>query len=95
MLGFVLGVDGFPEPKDLLKPESITAMVAPSPVFDGYANGWNINKYGNYWHSGSLPGLTSLLVRTRGGYCWAACINTRKNDLGAKLDELMWTLVRA
>lgn len=95
MLGFALGVDGFPDPKDILKPESLAAMITPGTVHDGYACGWNVNPHGNYWHSGSLPGLTSLLVRTRSGYCWAACLNTRKEGLGGKLDELMWTLARA
>ena len=94
MLAFALHVDGFAKPADLLKEESLKAMTAPGLVNEGYACGWNVNQYGNYWHSGSLPGLTSLLVRTRGGYCWAACVNTRGEGLGLALDQLMWQIAK-
>ncbi len=95
MLAFALHVDGFAQPADFLKEESLKSMTAPGIVNEGYACGWNVNKHGNYWHSGSLPGLTSLLVRTRGGYCWAACVNTRGDGLGSALDQLMWQIAKS
>jgi len=94
MLAFALHVDGFAQPADLLKEESLKSMTTPGAVNEGYACGWNVNTHGNYWHSGSLPGLTSLLVRTRGGDCWAACVNTRGKGLGLALDQLMWKIAK-
>ncbi|YCM43556.1 serine hydrolase domain-containing protein [Verrucomicrobiaceae bacterium 227] len=94
MLAFALHVDGFAQPADLLNEESLKLMTTPGSVNEGYACGWNVNKHGNYWHSGSLPGLTSILVRTRGGYCWAACVNTRGESLGSALDQLMWQIAK-
>ena len=95
MVEFALGVDGFAEPADLLKKESLEEMTARGGVNENYACGWSVNKVGNYWHGGSLPGLSSLLVRTAGGYCWAACANTRARGIGLALDRLMWKLSRA
>ena len=94
LVKFALRVDGFADPTDLLKKESITAMTERGGIKDGYACGWRVNKVGNYWHTGSLPGLTSLMVRTSGGYCWAACANTRTEGMSLALDRLMWKLVR-
>ena len=94
MLAFALHVDGFPQPADILAEKSRQSMTTPGAVNEGYACGWNVNKHGNYWHSGSLPGLTSLLVRTLSGYCWAACVNTRGDGLGSDLDQLMWQIAK-
>lgn len=95
MVEFALRVDGFPEPADILKKESIETMTQRSGVNAAYACGWSVNKVGNYWHGGSLPGLTTLLVRTADGHCWAACANTRGAGIGLALDRLMWKIVRA
>ena len=55
-----------------------------------YGKGWVIADYRigpqhgpfsvqhNWAHDGSLPGTTSLLVRSSNGFCWAALINTRQ-----------------
>jgi hypothetical protein len=47
----------------------------------------------NWWHTGSLPGTTTLLVRAANGFCWAALFNGRPegtNKLSAELDSGMW-----
>lgn len=93
MVNFALRVDGFPKPADFLKQESIASMTERSGVNPNYACGWSVNKAGNRWHNGSLPGLSSLLVRTSNGYCWAACANTRKDKMGLALDKLMWKMI--
>ncbi len=77
-----------------MKKESITTMTERAGVNKNYACGWSVNKVGNYWHGGSLPGLTSLLVRTADGHCWAVCANTRSEGIGLALDQLMWKIVR-
>jgi len=92
MLQFALSVDGFCFQPDILEKESLKKMTTGSTANPSYACGWSVNKQGNYWHGGSLPGLTSLLVRTQSGYCWAACINTRQKGIALALDRLMWDL---
>lgn len=49
-----------------------------------YANGWMVRpvKGGeeNHWHTGSLPGTSSLLVRRWDGWVWAVVFNQRSED---------------
>lgn len=92
---FLVHVDGFPVKQDILRPETIRAMTTASNANSGYAKGWCVNKYNNWWHMGSLPGTTTVMARTSGRFCWAALTNTRKNNstLDADLDQLMWNMV--
>jgi hypothetical protein len=65
--------------------------------------GWQVNDIHNWWHTGYLPGTTSLLVRTVASYgpsggeefLWSAATNStnanRATDLD--LDGLMWRVV--
>ena len=85
-----------PAHSPLLRAETFDALNAPpaAPVSrksDGtvmeryYACGWNvrpIDKTGraNYWHDGSLPGTSTLLVRRHDGLSWAVCFNQRSED---------------
>lgn len=73
----------------LLKPDSIRAMTTHG-VSEGYARGWNVNKVPNWWHNGSLPGTTTIMVHTAKGFCWAGLLNGRSEGLGLALDNLMW-----
>jgi hypothetical protein len=36
------------------------------------------------------------MVRTRGGLCWAALTNTRRqgSNMGSDLDQLIWVMAR-
>lgn len=90
---FLVHVDGFK--RDILRPETIRSMTTASKANSGYAKGWCVNQYDNWWHMGSLPGTTTVMVRTSGGFCWAALTNTRKSNstLNADLDHLMWDMV--
>jgi len=82
----------------LLRPKSLGLMYAPPapPVSrraDGtleesyYGCGWSVRPRGgrgaNYWHTGSLPGTASLLVRRWDGLSWVALFNqrSRRRDL--------------
>ena len=94
LVNFAVHTDRFPEPPDLLGEESIATMTERGGVNENYACGWSVNGVGNWWHGGSLPGLSSLLVRTADGHCWAACANTRAKGIGLALDRLMWEIVR-
>ena len=99
-LNHVAGAPGIPA---LLKPTTIQAMTTPAPAFPQgparYARGWMVsdNGAGNWWHNGSLPGSTTIMVRTATGMCWAALTNTRtqpSNEIDTALDQMMWNMVR-
>ncbi len=88
-----------PTRSPLLKRPSLEMMSAPPPPpvsrrSDGslehryYACGWMVRPFGlkgraSYWHSGSLPGTATLLVRRWDGLSWAVLFNQRsaKDDL--------------
>ena len=99
-LNHVAGAPGIPT---LLTPATIQAMTTPAPAYPQgparYARGWMVrdNGAGNWWHSGSLPGSTTIMVRTATGMCWAALTNTRtqpSNEIDTALDQMMWNMVR-
>jgi N-acyl-D-amino-acid deacylase len=84
-----------PQRSPLLKPETFQTMsAAPPPVSrlpDGsladnhYGCGWSVRPVGkngkaNYWHGGSLPGTSTLLVRRWDGLSWAVLFNQRSED---------------
>jgi CubicO group peptidase (beta-lactamase class C family) len=89
---------------NLLKPETIRIMTTPAPAYPQaspakYARGWMVrnNGLGNWWHNGSLPGSTTIMVRTSTGLSWAALASTRtepSNVIDTALDEMMWNMVR-
>jgi CubicO group peptidase (beta-lactamase class C family) len=99
-LNHVAGAPGIPA---LLKPATIKLMTTPAPAYPAgdarYARGWMVrnNGAGNWWHSGSLPGSTTIMVRTPTGMCWAALANTRtqpSNEIDTALDQMMWNIAR-
>jgi CubicO group peptidase (beta-lactamase class C family) len=85
-----------PQKSPLLKPETFRHLYAPPPPpvsrnDDGslrdafYAAGWLVRPVrrdgkANYWHNGSLPGTSTLLVRRWDGLSWAALFNQRSGD---------------
>ena len=95
LVRFAAAVDGTYAPP-LLQPASVATMMTPSRLNPNYARGWSINGR-NWWHSGSLPGTSSVMVRTPGGLCWAALANGRnsKTNSVAAIDRMMWDIVKA
>ncbi len=101
-LRFVLSIDGRTAPQ-VLSASSVATMTArPSiPLWTNsqywYAKGWLIRPSGadaNWWHTGSLPGSTTLVVRNYNGFAWAAFFNSRPANADAfasELDSGMWT----
>ncbi|MDX6239146.1 MAG: hypothetical protein QOG10_3961 [Kribbellaceae bacterium] len=63
-----------------------------------YGLGWQIRPTTggtgrNTWHTGSLPGTFTLLVRTYNGMSWAALFNRRDDPSGKSygdIDQAMW-----
>jgi CubicO group peptidase (beta-lactamase class C family) len=96
LASFASHVDGHAPDRNILKPASIREMTTATTANAGYAKGWAVNRVPNWWHTGSLPGTTSIMVRTASGFCWAALANSREaaGDTGGALDQMMWRLVR-
>jgi N-acyl-D-amino-acid deacylase len=84
-----------PAHSPLLQPATFSSMYAPPPApvsrqEDGalaasyYGCGWSVRPMGegraHYWHNGSLPGTTTLLVRRADGLSWVALFNQRSDD---------------
>jgi CubicO group peptidase (beta-lactamase class C family) len=94
LVRFLTRVDGFSVRRDILSPASVREMFTAPAVSPNYAHGWSVNSAHNYWHTGSLPGTTTIAVRTSGHWCWAGLTNTRKPGSGMDLalDQLMWKI---
>jgi CubicO group peptidase (beta-lactamase class C family) len=89
-------VDGFPAPPNILKAPTIQTMTTASAANANYAKGWAVNKFDNWWHNGSLPGTSTIAVRTHSGFCWAAFTNTRRSNsqMDGDLDRLNWSMAQ-
>jgi CubicO group peptidase (beta-lactamase class C family) len=95
LVQFLMHVHGFAVPPNILKPQTIRTMTTATVANAGYAKGWQVNRFQNWWHTGSLPGTTTIAVRTHSGFCWAAFTNTRRSNspLAGDLDKLVWNMV--
>ena len=93
LVKFIISIDGRGE--DALKKQTIKIMTTPSKQNPNYALGWNVNQNNNWWHMGSLPGTSSIMVRTEHGYSWAVLLNKRSEDntFSSELDKLTWNII--
>lgn len=84
--------DGFSSKPDMLNTSTISIMKTPSAANPNYACGWAVNGADNWWHTGSLPGTATEMVRASNGFCWILLCNTRNksNQFFTDLDELIW-----
>jgi CubicO group peptidase (beta-lactamase class C family) len=95
-LDHVAGAPGIPA---TLKPETIRVMTTPAPAYPQgdarYARGWieSNNGNGSWWHSGSLPGSTGLMIRNPDGSCAAAICNTR-SEPHQEMDNSLFGMLR-
>jgi CubicO group peptidase (beta-lactamase class C family) len=98
VIRFLMRVDGFPQPSDLLQPATVAVITTPSavnpgsPTMPGYAQGWAVNTAGTVWHDGTLPGTQAIVVRVADQREWCAVCNMGRpnTQLGLELDNLMW-----
>jgi len=103
LLKFMTAVDGFSTRPDILQPETIQLMQTTAQGVWGtlpyyYMMGWLRRPLqDNWWHDGSLPGTTTLLVRAGNGLAWAALFNARSMKptslFAAELDPALWQAV--
>lgn len=92
----LLAVDGFPTVPDILSSASIAAMTQASATNPYHARGWYVNSVPNWWHFGSLSGLTTELVRGANQMNWALFVNTRPANtapLETAMDNLVWGVI--
>ncbi|WP_161964107.1 serine hydrolase domain-containing protein [Chitinophaga flava] len=91
---FLAATDGFDTHPDLLSHASTKTMTTGSVANPGYALGWAVNSWNNWWHTGSLPGTASEIVRAAKGFNWVLLCNTRTNKAFYNdLDGLIWKAV--
>lgn len=104
LVEFLLAVDGRAIPADLLQPATIALMIERPPLaeYQGaaayYALGWQVRPTGadaNWWHTGSLPGTSTIIVRAANGLSWVALFNSRPANADAFFNELDSELWRA
>jgi CubicO group peptidase (beta-lactamase class C family) len=95
LIKFAAQIDGLNGSAPLLKRETLNIMTTPSAANPKYAKGLMVNSENNYWHTGSLPGTETILVRTHSNFCWSGLTNTRANfpGMSINLDWLLWHMV--
>ena len=86
LLRFVRAVDGRGG-DDIIAAGTVEAMIVAPPYKEGpvwYGLGWRIRDKGrgrsNWWHNGSMPGTTSMLVRSARKSSFAVLMNSRPKD---------------
>jgi len=99
LLRFLGGVDGRANRADILRAETVAQMTGSGPdqCVGGacyYAFGWWVRPTqgdANWWHTGTLPGATSILVRTYNNVSWVGLFNTRSltANLEAEVDAAL------
>jgi N-acyl-D-amino-acid deacylase len=98
LVRFVDAIDRTESP--LLTDESRQQMQKPPSFFDPssadvwYGLGWNVRQAGgrdgrNRWHTGSLAGTSTLLVRRHDGYSWAVLFNIDKTVKGERCTSVI------
>jgi N-acyl-D-amino-acid deacylase len=100
LLRFMAGVDGRASRPDILSAGLVAEMTSNgAAVCAGgacyYAGGWLVRPTSgeaNWWHTGSLPGTTSILVRSYHNFSWAALFNARSEtgNFAGELDAALW-----
>src|SRR5687768_12238449 len=100
LLRFLTGVDGRPNRPDILSAGLVAEMTSNGTALCAgacyYAGGWLVRPTqgeATWWHGGSLPGTTSILVRSYHNFSWVALFNARATtgNFDAELDAALWT----
>jgi CubicO group peptidase (beta-lactamase class C family) len=98
LVQFLDHVAGAPGIAALLKPETLHLMTTPAPAYPHgdarYARGCMVASDGSWWHSGSLPGSTGLMIRNPDASCSAAVCNTRSQP-HQEMDTALYEMLRS
>ncbi|HEX8673500.1 MAG TPA: serine hydrolase [Longimicrobium sp.] len=100
LLRFLTAVDGRTSRPDILSPALVAEMTGSGAMVcpDGacyYGAGWFVRPMqgdANWWHGGTLPGNTSMMVRTYHNFAFVGLFNTRSltANLEAELYAALW-----
>jgi N-acyl-D-amino-acid deacylase len=100
-LRFVGGVDGHAHRPDILSPGLVAEMTSSGPtVCAGGACYWGLGWLvrptqgdATWTHGGSLPGTTTMLVRSYHNFSWVGLFNARSltPNSEAELNAALWT----
>ena len=102
LLRFLAGVDGRANRPDILSAELVADMTSKDNGAEvcgagacHYAGGWWVRPTqgdASWWHGGTLPGTTAMLVRTYYNFSWVGLFNTRSltANLEAEVDAALW-----
>jgi CubicO group peptidase (beta-lactamase class C family) len=96
LVKFMVHIDGFPNPPDILNEESMYVLTTPTDINANSAAGLQISSSGNWWHTGHLAGTESVLIRDSNGFCWAMLLNSaspKDNFLSVFRDGFMFNFV--
>ncbi len=105
LMRFLTACDGRAGRADILSASTLQDMTARPDLPDWksassyYGLGWSVRPVGNdanWWHTGSLPGTTSIIVRASTGLSWVGLFNSRPADadgFATELDETFWKAV--
>jgi N-acyl-D-amino-acid deacylase len=105
LLRFIDEVDGRGNHRQLLTKPMIETMVAhPAPPLwvnsdNWYGMGWQVrpvNPGQNWWHTGSLDGTSTIMVRAYNGMAWVALFNSRPKNSDAfegEVDSGLWKAI--
>ncbi len=92
LLRFVVRMDAFPNPPDVVSSATLTTMTTGTAAEPGYGRGWAINVADSNWfHDGRLPGTEAILVRRSDGFAYAAIANGN----GINVDDLGRNMVNS
>jgi N-acyl-D-amino-acid deacylase len=100
LLRFLTGVDGRDNRPDILSPALVAEMTGTgAAVCAGgacyYGAGWFVRPTqgdATWWHGGTLPGTTAMLVRTYHNFAWVGVFNARSltANLETELFNALW-----
>lgn len=105
LMRFLVVCDGRSGRADILSASTLRDMTAKPDLPDWrsassyYGLGWSVRPVGadaNWWHTGSLPGTTSIIVRASNGLSWVGLFNSRPADADGfttELDQTFWKAV--
>jgi CubicO group peptidase (beta-lactamase class C family) len=97
LLKLLMATDGSPIRPDIIHSSSVELMKTPSVCNCNYAMGCEVNSLGNIWHTGALPGTSSMVARLSNGISWVILLNGRPSDphYFQALDALMWNVLHS
>ncbi|WP_331876369.1 serine hydrolase domain-containing protein [Longimicrobium sp.] len=101
LLRFLGGVDGRASRPDILPPGLVAEMTSTGPTVCAsgacfYGLGWFVRPTqgdANWWHGGSLPGTTAMLVRSHDNFSMVGLFNARSLTPNSEpaLEAALWT----